>query len=112
MQRICVAILPEVSGDANLQQQVRDLVTQRYNNNPPRLVARDANVLSQELLVIIYLTMIGFTFPVKQGYNPKLDRMKPWARELMLRIVKGHGPPTRFEYQFLTPIENSTSRFL
>ena len=98
MQRICVAILPEVSSDRALQQSVRDLLAKRYNNNPPILVQRDPYLLSQELLVLIYLTMLGFTFPVKQGYNPKLDRMKPWARELMLRIVKGHGPPTRFEY--------------
>ena len=69
-------------------------------------------MLSQELLIIVYLTMLGFTFPVKQGYNPKMDRMKPWARELILRVIKGHGPPTGFEYQYLTPIENSTAKYL
>ena len=38
MQRICVAILPEVSSDKALQQSVRDLLAKRYNNNPPILV--------------------------------------------------------------------------
>mmetsp|Transcript_25194 Transcript_25194/g.33741 ORF Transcript_25194/g.33741 Transcript_25194/m.33741 type:complete len:106 (-) Transcript_25194:969-1286(-) len=57
--------------------------------------------------------MLGYTFPVEHSYNPKLDRMKTWSRELMLRVIKKLGPQhTLHEYQFLTPIENQTARFL
>lgn len=112
MKRICIAILPEVHSDGDVFQRVNSLIGMSYHSYPLRQVIRNVNLLSQELLMIVYLTMLGFTFPVEQSYNPKLDRMKTWSRELMLRIVKCHGPQSRFEYQFLTPIEHSVARFL
>lgn len=30
----------------------------------------------------------------------------------MLRIIKGHGPHTRFEYQSLVQLENAVAKFL
>ena len=60
----------------------------------------------------MYLTLLGFQFPIRQAYDTKADRKKAWVRELMHRIIKSHGPNQRFEYRDWSPIEQETIQFL
>ena len=62
--------------------------------------------------MLIFLTMIGFTFPVQQPYNAAGDNHKTWCRELMIRICKVHAPQNMKGYRYFTPIENYTAKFL
>ena len=68
---------------------------QCYNSVPAREIVRDPSVLSQELLVLLFLTLLGYSFPVQHSYNPNTDKSKTWSRELMLRVIKGHGPVSK-----------------
>ena len=112
MKRICYTLLPEVTQNQELKREVTTLITQDYNSIPPRVVNRNNQLLSYELLLLIFLTMIGFTFPVQQPYNPAGDNHKTWCRELMVRVCKVHAPQNMKGYRYFTPIENYTAKFL
>ena len=69
-------------------------------------------MLSYELLLLLFLTMLGFSFPVEQSYDPRMDDQRAWCRELLLRVLKQHAPETQKQYQYLMPLENQTAHFL
>lgn len=94
-QMIAQTLLPEKNQNEVMGEYVNSLMVQSYNSVPPRYVEMDPNVLSWELLVLIYMNMIGFQFPVKYSYDPRMDDQKTWIRELLLRVVKHHSQETK-----------------
>ena len=98
--------------DEEVRQRVRSVTAENYNSYPRRPNPRIPELLTQELLAVVYLTLLGFQFPIKQAYDTKADRKKAWVRELMHRIIKSQGPNQRFEYRDWSPIEQETIQFL
>lgn len=81
-----------MQNDEAVRQRVRCVTAENYNSYPRRPNPRIPELLTQELLAVVYLTLLGFQFPIKQAYDTKVDRKKAWVRELMHRIIKSHGP--------------------
>ena len=103
MKKLCMTFLPEMKEDEVLRQQVANIISLPYNTVPRTIIMKEIDFLSQELLLLIYLTMIGFTFPVESvQYNTQVDQEKAWCRELILRLIKTHSPEDKKEYQYLT----------
>lgn len=48
--------------------------------------------------------MLGFAFPEWRTYDVKQDRKRAWSRELMLRIVKKHGPVNKYEHVLISQV--------
>ena len=70
MKKLCMTFLPEMKEDEVLRQQVANIISLPYNTVPRTIIMKEIDFLSQELLLLIYLTMIGFTFPVESvQYN-------------------------------------------
>lgn len=63
-------------------------------------------------MLLVYLTMMGFKFPISEAYSSERDSEKVWARELMLRLIKCHSPEKKKEYRYLTPLENQVTAFM
>ena len=112
MQRLGQTLVPESSSNEEVKEQITKLASQNYNSLPLRTVQKDSSILSQELLILIFLTMMGISFPVSYSYDANLDGERAWSRELMLRVIKAHGPSTLHEYSFLTPLETNIAHFL
>ena len=109
---IAQTLLPEKNQNEVIGEYVNSLMVQSYNSAPPRYVEMDPNLLSWELLVLIYMNMIGFQFPVKYSYDPRMDDQKTWIRELLLRVLKHHSQETKKQYQYLMHLESRAAKFL
>lgn len=112
MRRIAETLVPEIKENDVARSEVTRLTSLCYNNIPRRKIKFDPKLLNHELMVLVYLTMMGFQFPISQPYSSERDSEKAWARELMLRLIKCHSPEKKKEFRYLVPLENQVSAFL
>ena len=56
--------MPESENDEESKEQIAKISSEKFNSLPLRKVHNDATVLSKELILLVYLTMMGISFPL------------------------------------------------